>query len=119
MQDDEFAVIYHNCGNGTIKQIDSLLAMGAMAYHFGNSIDMAEMMTHIPENVLAMGNVDPATQFRNGTPESIKAETKRIMSQCCKHPNFLISSGCDIPPMTPWTNIDAFFEAVDEFYAEN
>ena len=38
------------------------------------------------------------------------------MVQCCKYPNFVISSGCDIPPMSSWENIDAFFRAVDEFY---
>ncbi len=117
VQDDEFLVIYHNCGDGTIRQIESILRTGAAAYHFGNSISMAEMMQHIPAGVLAMGNVDPAAQFRNGTPESIKAETKRIMGECCGYSNFVISSGCDIPPMSPWANIDAFFEAVDEFYA--
>ena len=34
----------------------------------------------------------------------------------CKYPNFVISSGCDIPPASKWENIDAFFKAVDEFY---
>lgn len=119
VQDDTFTVIYHNCGNSTIRQIDSILRTGASAYHFGNSIDMAEMLTHVPETVVVMGNVDPAAQFRNGTPASVKAETKRILSACCRHKNFVISSGCDIPPMSPWENIDAFFEAVQEFYAEN
>ena len=118
VQDDEFAVVYHNCGDCTIRQIDSILRTGALAYHFGNSIDMSEMMKHIPSDVLAMGNVDPAEQFRNGTPESIKAETKRIMGECCRYPNFVISSGCDIPPMSPWENIDAFFEAAAEFYGD-
>ncbi len=115
---EDFAVIYHNCGDCTIRQIDSILKTGASAYHFGNSISMAEMMSHIPKDVIAMGNVDPAAQFKNGTPDSIKEETKRIMSECCKYKNFVISSGCDIPPMSPWENIDAFFEAVDEFYSE-
>ena len=41
------------------------------------------------------------------------------MRDCCKYPNFAISSGCDIPPMSKWENIDAYFEAVSEFYAEN
>lgn len=118
VQDDEFAVVYHNCGDCTIRQIDSILRTGALAYHFGNSIDMSEMMKQIPSDVLAMGNVDPAAQFRNGTPESIKAETKRIMGECCRYPNFVISSGCDIPPMSPWENIDAFFEAAAEFYGD-
>lgn len=41
------------------------------------------------------------------------------MGECCaEFPNFVISSGCDIPPASPWENIDAFFEAVEEFYNE-
>lgn len=119
VQDDEFIVVYHNCGNCTIQQIDSILTIGAPIYHFGNAIDMAEMMTHIPDGIIAAGNVDPAAQFRNGTIESIKATTKEIMGKCCKYPNFVISSGCDIPPMSKWENIEAFFEAAAEFYNEN
>ena len=119
VQDDAFAVIYHNCGNNTIQMIDSILRTGAAAYHFGNAISMKDMLAHIPGNIVAMGNVDPAGQFRNGTPESIRAETKRIMSECCAaYPNFVISSGCDIPPLSSWQNIDAFFAAVSEFYQE-
>lgn len=116
VQDDSFIVIYHNCGNSTIQAIDSILSTGAAAYHFGNAIDMAEMMTHIPADTIAMGNVDPAGEFRNGTPASIREATLNIMKACCRYPNFVISSGCDIPPMSKWENIDAFFAAVKEFY---
>jgi len=118
VQDDEFIVVYHNCGNNTIKMIDSILATGSAAYHFGDAISMSEMLTHIPKGTLAMGNVSPSAQFKGGTVESVKAETKRIMSECCSYDNFVISSGCDIPPTSSWENIDAFFEAVNEFYAE-
>ena len=117
VQDDTFLVIYHNCGGAVIRQIDSILSTGAAAYHFGNAIDMAEMMTHIPAGTVAMGNVDPAGEFRNGTPESIRAATWKVMEACCQYPNFVISSGCDIPPLSRWENIDAFFAAVAEFYA--
>ena len=117
VQDDSFLVIYHNCGGSTIQQIDSILATGSAAYHFGNAIDMAEMMTHIPAGTVAMGNVDPAGEFRNGTPESIRAATLAVMDACCKYPNFVISSGCDIPPLSRWENIDAFFAAVREYYS--
>lgn len=117
VQDDEFIVVYHNCGNCTIQQINSILSIGSPILHFGNAIDMAEMMPLIPENVIASGNVDPASQFRNGTEESIKEATKALLEQCSKYPNFVISSGCDIPPMSKWENIDAFFAAVKEYYA--
>ena len=118
LQDDDFLVIYHNCGNSTIQMIDSILDTGAAAYHFGNAIDMAEMLKHIPADTIAMGNVDPAGQFRNGTPESIRTATLSLMEKCCTYPNFVISSGCDIPPMSKWENIDAFFRAVADFYGK-
>ena len=118
VQDDNFIVAYHNCGNYSIQMIDSILRTGAPMVHFGDAIDMAEMMPHIPENIIAAGNVSPSKQFRNGTVETIREETLSVMEKCCKYPNFLISSGCDIPPMSKWENIDAFFAAVNEFYSK-
>lgn len=118
VKDEDFIVIYHNCGNTAILTIDSILSTGADAYHFGNAIDMAEMMKHIPADTIAMGNVDPAGVLRNGTPETVEKATTEIMDACCKYKNFVISSGCDIPPATPWKNIDAFFDAVGKFYSK-
>lgn len=118
VQDDGFIVIYHNCGNNAILMIDSILRTGAAAYHFGNAISMKEMMSHIPANVMAMGNLDPSSLFRNGAPQSVREETLKVLTECTQFKNFIISSGCDIPPMSPWENIDAFFSAVDEFYAQ-
>lgn len=115
-QTDEFMVAYHNCGNCTIKQIDSIVQNGCPVLHFGNAIDMEEMMEHIPSNIVAMGNIDPAGQFRQGTPESVKAATMDLMEKCSSYANFVVSSGCDIPPMASWDNIDAFFDGIREFY---
>lgn len=109
LQEDSFAIVYHNCGNCTIQMIDSILDTGAAACHFGNAIDMTRMLPLIPEDILVMGNIDPAGQFRNDTPESIREATLELMRACGGYRNFLISSGCDIPPMSKWENIDAFF----------
>ena len=118
VQDDEFLLIYHNCGDNTPAMVPSILSTGAGAYHFGNSIDMAAMLEKFPADTVVMGNVDPAGQFRLGTPESVRAATRKVMEACCSHPNFVISSGCDIPPAAPWENIDAFFAAVGEYYGQ-
>ena len=116
VQDDEFLVVYHNCGNCTIQQIESISQNGCRMLHFGNAIDMAEMMPKIPAHIVAMGNVDPASQFRNGTPESVKAATISLMEKCAGYKNFVPSSGCDIPPLSPWENIQAFFEGLHAYY---
>ncbi len=113
---DDFLVIYHNCGDNTIQMVDSILRTECDAYHFGDAIDMEAMLPHIPADTLVMGNVSPSAQFLNGTPSSIRAETLRILEACGAYPNFLISSGCDIPPISPWENIDAFFAAVQAYY---
>ena len=116
VRDENFAVIYHNCGNTANITLDSILSCGANAYHFGNAVDMKEILNKVPADTICMGNVDPAGEFRNGTPASIREKTIALMQTCCKHPNFVISSGCDIPPLAPWDNIEAFFDAVDAYY---
>ena len=118
VQDEQFAVIYHNCGDNVLRMTESILSTGADAYHFGNSIDMADMMAKMPADVVVMGNVDPAGVLRQGTPETVRAATLDVMSKCCSYPNFVISSGCDIPPATPWENLDAFFAAAEEYYGK-
>lgn len=118
VQDDGFIVIYHNCGDNTPRMTESILSTGAAAYHFGNSIDMADMMAKFPTDTVVMGNVDPAGVLRQGTPETVRTATLDVMGKCCVYPNFVISSGCDIPPATPWENMDAFFAAVEEYYGE-
>ncbi|MCL1830412.1 MAG: uroporphyrinogen decarboxylase family protein [Oscillospiraceae bacterium] len=116
LQSEEFGLVYHNCGN-TIPLIHSILSISADAYHFGNAINMAEMLSLVPDDCLVMGNIDPATQFRNGTPESIYVNTTELLEECGSYSNFIISSGCDIPPQAPIQNIDSFFAAVKGFYS--
>ena len=116
LQDDEFAFIYHNCGASTIKSVEEIVMTGCQGYHFGNAIDMAKMVEIFPEDKLIMGNIDPATEFCNGTPESMRKATLDVMNACCGHKNFVISSGCDIPAHSPWENINAFFNAINEYY---
>lgn len=116
VRDESFAVIYHNCGNTALLSLESIYACGANAYHFGDAVDMAEIMAKAPADMLCMGNVSPAKEFRNGTPESVRKATLELMEKCCQYPNFVVSSGCDIPPMSSWDNIRAFFRAVEEFY---
>lgn len=115
-QDSGFIVIYHNCGNEVMRLVDQVLDTGCLVYHFGDAIDMKKMLELMPEDVLVMGNISPSKQFRNGTPKSVRLATTRLLEACKEHKNFIISSGCDIPPLTEFENIDAFFETVKSFY---
>lgn len=118
VQSEDFIVIYHNCGDNVEFMAEGIASVGAAAYHFGNACSMKRMLELMPETALVMGNVDPAGQICNGTVASVRAATLEVLRQCGHAPNFVISSGCDIPPHSPWENIDGFFEAVDSFYTK-
>lgn len=118
VQDENFIVIYHNCGDKVVYMTESLFGLGAGAYHFGNAIDMEDMLKKAPSDTVIMGNIDPAGEFRNGTPDSIRKATLNLLERCSKYPNFVISSGCDIPPLSKWENIEAYFQAVSDFYKD-
>ena len=117
VQDENFLVIYHNCGDNTPLMTESFLSMGAAAYHFGNSIDLKAMLEKFPKDIPVMGNIDPAGVLRMGTPDLVREKTLALLERCEGYDNFVLSSGCDIPPMSPWENLEAFFAAAEEYHA--
>ncbi|HBB07570.1 MAG TPA: methylcobamide--CoM methyltransferase [Bacteroides sp.] len=114
VQDDDFAVILHNCGN-TGNCTQAMVYTGAMGYHFGNKIDMVEALKEVPADALAMGNLDPVSVFKMGSAALMKKETMALLEATKDYPNFVLSSGCDTPPHTPFENIDVFYSTLDEF----
>lgn len=114
VQDDNFMVVLHNCGN-TGNCTEAMVESGAGAFHFGNKIDMVEALKVVPADKLAMGNLDPVSLFKAATEEEMYQATMNLLEATKNYPNFVLSSGCDTPPHTPFTNIDAFFRALYDF----
>ena len=113
--DENFVFVYHNCGNNTIAQAETIASLGADVYHFGNAIDLSEMIPLMPEGSVVMGNVDPVP-FKTSTPEVIEKTTREVFEKCNKFDNFMLSSGCDIPAEAKWENLDAYFSTVKKLY---
>ena len=117
VQDDHFIVVLHNCGN-TGHCTEAMVETGAAAYHFGNKCRMEEVIKEVPKDALAMGNLDPVSIFKDGTPAQMREATLDLLEKMREHPNFVLSSGCDTPPHTPIENVNAFFEALNEWNKE-
>ena len=108
---EDFIFCYHNCAGGTVACAQSIAGTGADIYHFGNAVRLSEIIPLMPADSIVTGNVDPV-MFKNGTPADIRACVTDIYNSCKQYPNFMLSSGCDIPACAAWENIDAYFEAV-------
>lgn len=117
LQDDTFSIILHNCGN-TGHCTKATLSTGAAAYHFGNAIDMVETLKICPADKLIMGNIDPVGVMKMMTPAEIKAFVGDLLTKTAEFPNFVLSTGCDLPPHVPAENVKAFFDALAEFNAK-
>lgn len=114
LQDDNFMIVLHNCGNSG-HCTAAMLETKAAGLHFGNSINMVDALTECPEDILVMGNIDPVGIFKMATPEKVRSETLTLLQNTSKWKNFVLSTGCDVPPYVPMENIAAFYEALDEY----
>ncbi|MBQ8401574.1 MAG: uroporphyrinogen decarboxylase family protein [Clostridia bacterium] len=114
---DDFALIYHNCGN-VVPLIEDILSIGADAYHFGNSIDLPELARQIPDDVVFMGNIDPVGVLSRATAEETYRITMELLEKLGEKPNFTLSSGCDVPAMAKLENIEAFYKASADYYGK-
>ncbi len=111
VQDDNFAVILHNCGN-VGQCTDAMIESGAKGLHFGNKVNMVEVLERCPSDLVIMGNLDPVSVFKQATEKDVFAAARELLKATKDYRNFVISSGCDLPPHVPKENIMAFFGAV-------
>ena len=111
VQDDAFMVVLHNCGN-TGQCTAAMVATGAKAYHFGNAASMTEALEQCPQDALVMGNIDPVGVLRQMSPEGVEQAVTQLLEQTAAYPNFVLSTGCDVPPGVPEANIRAYYAAL-------
>lgn len=96
-----------------------MIQSGAKGYHFGNKINMVEVLEKCPKDVLVMGNLDPVGIFKMASSDTMRNETLKLLKQTEGFQNFILSSGCDIPPHTPFENIQAFFDTLNDYNNRN
>ena len=114
VQDENFTVILHNCGNkGQCTQ--AMIDSGAAALHFGNAVDIVATLEQCPSDLIVMGNIDPVGILKQASSEDVYRITSDLLTKTAGYKNFVISSGCDMPPLVPEANIKAFYKAVADF----
>lgn len=96
LQTDDFAVIYHNCGDVT-PQLENIKELHAAAYHFGDAVNLQKVFDLFPKDVPILGNIHP-TKFLQSKGKELVAAVSELKGTFDKYPNFILSSGCDIAP---------------------
>lgn len=73
---------------------------------------MVEALKGCPSHTLVMGNIDPVGVLKMSSASQVAAQVAELLQRTCGYPNFVLSTGCDVPPGVPMENITAFYAAL-------
>jgi uroporphyrinogen decarboxylase len=105
--------IYHVCGN-SMHLIHEMCNAGVQALSLDSreaGVDLRSVAESVPKDVVFIGNLCPTGSILTGAPSDVKAEVDELLRLMDPFPNFILSTGCDLPKQTPIENIKAFMEA--------
>ncbi len=107
----EVPLILHICGD-TSRIIEPMCESGIQGISLDSVVDLSAISNRVPPNVAIIGNINPTQIMVESSPSIVRQETKKLLDAMNGVPNFVASTGCDLPPETPMANIHAFMEAV-------
>jgi len=113
MKDTTANIVLHICGN-TMHIIDLMLETGTDAISLDSpetGVDLAAVAVQTPEDVVVIGNINPTEIMLSSGPEQVKSAVAELIDTMKTYPNFILSTGCDLPQAVPLENISAFMEA--------
>lgn len=102
--------ILHICGN-TTHLIDQMVATGAQGLSLDSLVELDAVADRVPDDVVLLGNINPTAVMVDQSPQEVYRQTDELVQRMQPYRNFILSTGCDLPPETPLANIKAFMDA--------
>lgn len=115
--DGAFTILLHNCA-ARLLHLPAIQETGLKALHFGAPMDLVGALGKVPADLVLCGNLDPAGVFVQLPPAEVTARVAQLLAATAAHRNFVLSSGCDVPPNAPLASLDAFYQALNAFNAQ-
>ena len=107
------ATVYHTCGN-TMHLVGKMVEAGVDAVSLDSpvaGVDLPKVAESVDSGVTIIGNINPTGKLLKGSPKEVEAEVNDLLNRMEKYPNFVLSTGCDLPQETPLENVLAFMRA--------
>jgi uroporphyrinogen decarboxylase len=109
-------VFYHSDGN-VWDAIPDLIQAGIDVLNpvQPECMDPAQVKEEFGDRLSFFGTISLQKTMPFGTPEDVRAEVKTRMETVGRNGGLLLSPSHVLQPDTPWENILAFFDAIDDF----
>ena len=102
----------HICGN-TRKIVGGMGRLGCSIVDLDSLCPLGEARDQMPPEQVLLGNINPVTILRDGTPESIQSALAECHAQAGAR--YIVGAGCEVPRGTPEANL----RAMGDFAREN
>jgi uroporphyrinogen decarboxylase len=112
----DILVFYHSDGN-VWDAVPDLIDAGVEVLNpvQPECMDPAKVNEAFGSSLSFFGTVSVQETMPKGTPEEVKAEVRLRMETIGEEGGLLLAPSHVLQPDTPWDNIVAFFEAVEEY----
>lgn len=107
-------VVLHVCGQ-TTNLVRNMCRTKVQGLSLDSMVNFPEISRIVPEDVVLIGNISPVEVMLNMNAENVYKITLEFLESMKDVPNFILSTGCDLPPATPHKNIAAFCKAAESF----
>lgn len=97
----------HICGN-TRRLVNRMGLLGCEIVDLDSMTPLAEARNAVGPDQILLGNINPVTVLRNGTPQTVHA----AIAQCHQDagPRYIVGAGCEVPRGTPDANLRALVD---------
>ncbi len=112
-KNNNIKVILHICGD-TGDRLDTFPELGIDGISLDQRVNLSRAKEIIGDRICIIGNVNPTNILEN-TEEEIKQESIECIQKAGQNGNFILSSGCGVPPNSPMCNIKAMVKASKEY----
>lgn len=97
--------VLHVCGNST-RLLPAMAESGVQGLSLDSAVDLAAAAAGLPETMVLVGNVAPVDVMGSSDRDVVIGAVRSLRDSMARFPNFVLSTGCDLPVNTPWENID-------------
>ena len=104
------ACMVHVCGDSS-HLLEEMALAGVEGICVSSKVNLVKEAEKLPMNLVLMGNIDSKRIIERGTAEDVSWEVRRLLRHMTGARNFILSTGCDVPPDAPLQNLEAMMDA--------
>jgi MtaA/CmuA family methyltransferase len=108
--------ILHICGDST-QILGMMTKTGASVISLDQCMNLTKVRNVVGWDIAIGGNINPINVMQLGSPEDVRAEVTRLLSENGNR-KYVVMTGCSISPDTPLDNLLAAVQAVRDYRFE-